>query len=260
MSGNSAGGSLETQYSDDKNKNNKLDNNQSYSFYIRRSNEGGSSSYHPISSSKLRVLAKKTINVKYPTILFEVPSRLETYTTAAPITFGLTRTICKPKLKLPSTVLTLTMCSVTTASSANVNSGPSTGNHFSSNNLQDNEADDVDYDGDEAEQPHPLNQPISQIHQAFTSISSGGGDASSGGSSMAAHKPASHNGGDRHYRRYNTYHHSSQSWPTQTQPVKSTKRQNVSSSTTSYETEERLSCQRNVSSVFEEPLMVLQVK
>lgn len=254
------GGPVPLEFSAKQNNDNKVDYNQTSSFYNKPIGDGldESSSYHRPINSRLRVLAKKTINVKYPTILFEVPTRLETYTTAAPVTFGLTRTICKPKLELPSTVLTLTMCSYAAASE---NGGPNTANnHFSSNHVNDNDGDG----GNSAEEegllhPNPLSKPISQIHQIF----GGGGGASSG--SMSTHKyyESSHNR-DRHHRRNNPDHHSSQqqllSWPAQTQPsLKSTERQNASEPETSHETEERLVCKRDVSSVFQEPLLALQV-
>ncbi|OXA53254.1 Semaphorin-5B [Folsomia candida] len=53
-----------------------------------------------------------TIQIRYPTIVFEVPHRIQAYTTSTPISFGFTRSIsCVPKLPLPSTLLVLSICS-----------------------------------------------------------------------------------------------------------------------------------------------------
>jgi len=56
-------------------------------------------------------IANTTIIIKYPTIVFEVPHRIEAYTTETPISVGFTRSSsCSPRLPLPPTVLTLSMC------------------------------------------------------------------------------------------------------------------------------------------------------
>lgn len=63
------------------------------------------------SNAEFQILTNITINVRYPTIEFEVPHRIEAYTSSTPITFGFTRsTACEPKLPLPSTVLVLSIC------------------------------------------------------------------------------------------------------------------------------------------------------
>lgn len=56
------------------------------------------------------ILSNLTIKPEYPIIAFEVPHRLESYTSSVPISIGLTRAPCKPKLPLPATELTLNIC------------------------------------------------------------------------------------------------------------------------------------------------------
>jgi len=55
-------------------------------------------------------LATTTIHVQYPTIEFDVPRRLDAYTTSVIITFGLTGSFCKPIVPLPKTDMVLTHC------------------------------------------------------------------------------------------------------------------------------------------------------
>ena len=75
--------------------------------YLKSSGGGGGS------GEDIIIVSNITIRVQYPVIDFEVPHRLETYTRYNPsvsVSFGLTRSLCKPKLPLPSTRMTLSMC------------------------------------------------------------------------------------------------------------------------------------------------------
>jgi len=217
--------------------------NQADSFNKKEGGESNESSpSSPAPDGRASIIAKKTINVKYPTILFEVPSRLETYTTSAPVTFGLTKTICKPKLQLPSTMLTLTMCSF----SPSENSGPSA-NHFSSNIEDEQRRDGGMLD---VYSMNPLNKPtsllMSQAHNAGGSVST------------HHHREYSHNR-DHHHRRYNPDHHLSQSGSAQ--PLKSFKRQNTSEDrrNSGEEKENRIICHRDVTTIYQEPFIALEV-
>ncbi|CAL8116004.1 unnamed protein product [Orchesella dallaii] len=221
--------------------------NQADSFNKKESSESTESSSPSVEpSGRASMLAKKTINVKYPTILFEVPSRLETYTTSAPVTFGLTKTICKPKLQLPSTVLTLTMCSY----SPSENSGPSA-NHFSSNIEDEQRRDDGMLDVSAA---NPLNKPTSLL---MSPAHNAAGDSVS----THHHREYSHNRDHHHHhRRYNPDHHLSQSGSTQ--PLKSFKRQNTSEDgrNSGEEKENRIICHRDVTTIYQEPFIALETE
>ncbi|CAG7718490.1 unnamed protein product [Allacma fusca] len=84
-----------------------------YSIRLVELEDGGDSSVsndYDYMRTVVEVISNVTIRVRYPVIAFEVPHRLETYTTSVRVSFGLTRSLCEPKLPLPSTILSLSMC------------------------------------------------------------------------------------------------------------------------------------------------------
>ena len=83
--------------------------NNDYDYLKSSSSSGGGGG----GGEEIIIISNVTIRVQYPVIDFEVPHRLETYTRYNPsvsVSFGLTRSLCKAKLPLPSTRMTLSMC------------------------------------------------------------------------------------------------------------------------------------------------------
>jgi hypothetical protein len=78
---------------------------------VRGGESSESSAEEDYPNTNFQILSNITINILYPTIQFEVPHRIEAYTSSTPITFGFARsTTCEPKLPLPSTTLVLSIC------------------------------------------------------------------------------------------------------------------------------------------------------
>jgi hypothetical protein len=102
----------------------------------------------------INLLSTVTINIKYPTVVFEVPHRIEAYTTSTPITFALTRSSsCSPKLPLPSTVLTLSLCTRGVSPSTSLYSSK-----YAKTDIGDRDDDDLDASDDTSESVNSWNK------------------------------------------------------------------------------------------------------